>query len=222
MYYISSNADRSGSRFSFVIYIYQSTACILVELTQNVLSIIQRRSERLDVLFLLLYINQPHIAGVECTQKCIIYHRTPIGATRAFRLFYIIQLPLVEWSVPKIYYISSNANRLDVLFLLLYQSTACSGVYEWSVPKINCISSNADQSDSRFSFVIYQSTAYWSGAYPQFIIYHPMPIGATHAFLLLYINQLPTGVERTQNLLHVIQRRSTRCAFSFVISLNCL
>jgi hypothetical protein len=78
-----------------------------VERTQNVLYIIQRQSERLDVLFCLLYINQlpvsvdrtqnvdlffrllyinqPHITGVECTQKCIIYHPTPIGATlRAF------------------------------------------------------------------------------------------------------------------------------------------
>jgi hypothetical protein len=43
MYYITSNADRSDLRFSFVIY--ESTACILVECTQNVLYIIQRRSE---------------------------------------------------------------------------------------------------------------------------------------------------------------------------------
>jgi hypothetical protein len=133
MYYISSNAGRSGSRFSFVIY--QSTACILLERTQNVLYTIQRRSERLDVLFLLLYINQPHITGVECTQNvlyiiqrrstrrafsfviyhstaysgvkctqilyptCIKYHPTPIGAT------------LYQWIVPKMYYISSNADR---------------------------------------------------------------------------------------------------------------
>jgi hypothetical protein len=55
------------------------------------------------------------------------------------------------------------------------------------------ISSNADRSGSRFLFVIYHSTAYWSGAYPKFIIYHPTPIGATRAFRLLYIIQLPTA-----------------------------
>jgi hypothetical protein len=50
MYYISSNADRSDLRFSFVIY--QSTASILlVECTQNVLYNIQRQSKRL-VLFI--------------------------------------------------------------------------------------------------------------------------------------------------------------------------
>jgi hypothetical protein len=165
--------------FSFVIY--QSTACIL-ECTQNVLYIIQRRSEQLDMLILLLYINQ---------------------------------LP-VYWSVPKMYYISSNSDRSNSLFsFVIYQSTACilvertqnllciiqhrserqalffcyisiNRILEWSVPKTYYVSSNADRSDSRFSFVIYQSTAYWSGVYPKFIMYHPSPIGATRAFRLLY------------------------------------
>jgi hypothetical protein len=60
---------------------------------------------------------------------------------------------------------------------------------------------------------IYDSTAYWSGAYPKFIRYHPTPIGAARAFLL-YINQLPTGVERTQNLL---PRPGTDCTRVYCI-----
>jgi hypothetical protein len=43
--------------------------------------------------------------------------------------------------------------------------------------------------------------------YPKCIIYHPTPIGATCAFRLLYINQLPVSVECPQNLLCIIQRR---------------
>jgi hypothetical protein len=105
--------------------------------------------------------------------------------TRAFVCYISINCLLHgEWSVPKIYYISSNADRLDVLFLLLYHSTV-----------------------------------YWSGAYPKFTIYHPTLIGATRAFCLLYINQLPTGVERTKNLLYIIQRRAL---FVCYISFNCL
>jgi hypothetical protein len=119
MYYVSSNADWSGLRFSFVIY--QSTACIsgsyqkciiyhptsigaterrtqnLLSMiqrrlerlalfvwsacmyTQNLLSIIQRRSERLA--FSLVIYHPTACSGVECTQNVIMYHPTPIGVT---------------------------------------------------------------------------------------------------------------------------------------------
>jgi hypothetical protein len=221
---ITSNADRSDSRFSFVMYqstaywsgaypkfiIYHPTpidsACFLFLLYQSTAYwsgaypkfIIYHPTPIDSTCFFFCYINQ--LPVVECTSgaypKLIVYHPTPIRATHAFLLLYINQLHtgvehthnllyiiqcrlerltlffcyisincLLEWSVPKIYYISSNADRLVVLFLLLYHSTACSGVY------------------------------------PKFIIYHPTPIGATRAFCLLYINQLPTGMERTQNLL---------------------
>jgi hypothetical protein len=119
MYYISSNANRSDSTCFFFCYIsinclhisgvypkfiiyhptpigatrrafsfviYQSTACI-VECTQNLLYIIQRQSERLALFFCYISINCLYISGVY--PKCIIYHPTPIGATRAFRLLYI-------------------------------------------------------------------------------------------------------------------------------------
>jgi hypothetical protein len=246
---------------------------------------ISSNADRLDVLFLLLYHSTAYRSGVY--PKFMIYHPTPIGATRAFHLLYINQLPtawsgaypkfiiyhptpidstyfffcyinqlptgvectqnllyiiqrrserlalfvcyisfncLPEWSVPKIYDISSNTDRSDSRFsFVIYQSTAY--CMEWSVPKIYYISSNADRSASRFSFVIYHSTAYQSGVYPKFMIYHPMPIGATRAFHLLYINQLPTawsGAYPTFIIYHPTPIDSTQHAFSFVISFNCL
>jgi hypothetical protein len=131
-----------------------------VELTQNLLYIIQHRSTQRDFSFV-IYQSTAYWSGAY--PKFIIYHPTPNISFNC----------LLEWSVPKIYYISSNADR----------------------------------SDSRFSFVIYQSTAYWSGAYPKFNIYHPMPIGATRAFRLLYI----------------IQCRSERLVlFVCYLSFNCL
>jgi hypothetical protein len=75
---ISSNADRIDSLFSFVIY--QSTACILVKCTQNVLYILQRQSERLALSVCYISINCLYISGAY--PKCIIYHPTPIGVTR--------------------------------------------------------------------------------------------------------------------------------------------
>jgi hypothetical protein len=88
MCYIPSNADRSDLRFLFVIY--ESTACILVECTQNEFYIIQRRSTRRAFSFVIYH--STACSGVECTQnfypKCIKYHPTPIGATRAFLLIY--------------------------------------------------------------------------------------------------------------------------------------
>jgi hypothetical protein len=64
--------------------------------------------------------------------------------------------------------------------------------------------------------LLYINQLPYSGSYPKFNMYHPTPIGATHAFCLLYMNQLP-GVERTQNILYIIQlspgveQKSTAC-----------
>jgi hypothetical protein len=162
MYYISSNADWSDSTCFFFCYnisinclyisgmypkciiyhptpigatrrafsfvMYQSTACILVECTQNVLYIIQRRSIGATRRAFSFFIYQSTAYSSGVYPKFITYHPTPIGATRAFCLLYINQLPVVEGM-------------------------------EWSVPKIYYVSSNADRSNSRFSFVIYHSTA---------------------------------------------------------------
>jgi hypothetical protein len=164
-----------------------------VERTQNLLYIIQRR----------IYHSTAYWSGVY--PKFTIYHPTPIGATHAFRLLYINQLPTGVERTQNLLYIIQRRSELLALFLLLYHSTAYTGVertqnllyilqrqsellalffcyiiqlpiLEWSVPKIYCISSNAGRSDSRFLFAIYQSTTYWSGAYPKFIAYHSMPI----------------------------------------------
>jgi hypothetical protein len=108
------------------------------------------RSNSTCFFFCYISINCLYISGAY--PKCIMYHPTTIGATRAFLLLFINQLP-VEWSVPKIYYISSNADRSDsTCFFFCYISI--NRILEWSVPKIYYISSNADRSDSRFAFVI--------------------------------------------------------------------
>jgi hypothetical protein len=128
MYYISSNADWGDSRFSFVIY--QSTACISGSYPK---CIIYHPTLIDSTCFFFCYISFNCLcSGVECTQilcqKCIKYHPTPIGAT------------LYQWIVPKMYYISSNADRqhrserLDVLFHLSYINQL--PVVEWSVPKM--------------------------------------------------------------------------------------
>jgi hypothetical protein len=115
--------SRSERLALFVCYINQLP---VVDRTQNLLCIIQRRSERL-VLFV-CYINQ--LPGVERTQNILHIIQLPTGANRTqnvlyiiqrrseqldvlFRLLYINQLPVVEWSLPKMYYISSNADRSD-------------------------------------------------------------------------------------------------------------
>jgi hypothetical protein len=161
IYYISFNCPLEWSN---------NQVPVSEECTQNVLYIIQRRSEQLALF--VCYIIQ-----------------------LLFRLLYINQLPVVEWSVPKMYYISSNADRSD----------SC---------KINDVSFNADRTQNLlyiiqrrsqrldvFFRLLYQSTA-CSGSYPKFIMYHPTLIGATRAFCL----------ECTQNLLSIIQRRSERLA----------
>jgi hypothetical protein len=75
-----------------------------------------------------------------------------------FRLLYIIQLPVVEWIVPKnvIMYVSSNADRGGLALFVCY---------------IN-----------------------------------QLPV-VERTQNVLYIIQLPTGTDRTQNLLSMIQRR---------------
>jgi hypothetical protein len=216
MYYISSNADCSDSRFSFVIY--QSTACSGVECTQNVLYIIQRRSEWLALFVCYISINCLY-SGVY--PKCIIYHPTPIGVTRAF--------------------------------CLLYHSTACSGV-ECTQNLLYIIQR---RSERLALFVCYISiNCLYSGVYPKCIVYHPTPIGATRAFRLLYINQLPvvewsvtkiyyisSNADRSNSRFSFVIYQSTACIvewsvpkmyyissnadrsdsrFSFVISFNCL
>jgi hypothetical protein len=61
IYYISSNADQSDSRFSFVIH--QSTAYTAVESAQNLVYIIQRRSERLALFVCYISINCLYCSG---------------------------------------------------------------------------------------------------------------------------------------------------------------
>jgi hypothetical protein len=81
------------------------TACI-VDRTQNLLYIIQRRSTQHAFSFV-IYQSTAYWSGAY--PKFTIYHPTPNISFNC----------LLEWSVPKIYYVSSNADRLDVLFLLL-------------------------------------------------------------------------------------------------------
>jgi hypothetical protein len=138
------------------------------------------------VLFCLLYINQLPIS-VDRTQNVLyIIQRRSETLIGALFVCYISINCLYQWIVPKMYYISSNADRkrrseqLDVLFRLLYIN---------QLPVVE-----------------------WSGVYPKCITYHPTPIGATSAFRLLYINQLPVSVDRTQNVLYNIQRRSEQLA----------
>jgi hypothetical protein len=178
--------------------------------------------------FRLLYINQlPTAWRSGVYPKFITYHPTPIVATRAFRLLYINHLPGVEWSgvYPK-FIISSNADRLDVIFPLLYIIQL--PVVERSVPKIYYVSSSADRSNSRFSFVIYQSTACILVERTQNILYiiqrqseRPTPIGATRAFRLLYINQLPgvewSGVEWSVPKIYYISSNADRLDVLFLL-----
>jgi hypothetical protein len=191
-YYIASNSDRSDLCFSFVIYIstaYWSGAYPKFIISSSAdrrafsitIYIIQRRSERLALFVCYISINCLYWSGEY--PKFNIYHPTPIGAIRAFRLLCIHQLPIasrflfviyqstaycMEWSVPKIYYISSNADRLDLLFLLLYiiqRRLERLALFVCNIP-INCL--------------------YCSGEYLKFIIYHPTPIDSTCFSFFIY------------------------------------
>jgi hypothetical protein len=146
--------------------------------------------------FFVSYIIQLVCSGVECTQNllCTIIQRR----SERLAFSFVIYHSTAQWrrSYPKV--IMYHPTRA---FCLIYQSTAWSGAY----PK----------------YIIYHSTAHWHLSYPKFIkydpaypkviMYHPTSIGGSHAFRLLYINQLP-GVERTQKLLCIIQRRSVGLA----------
>jgi hypothetical protein len=103
-----------------------------------------------------------------------MYHPTPIGATHAFRLLYINQLPGVE-RTQNILYIIQLPTGVE------QQSTACISIV---YPK--CIIYHPTLIRATRAFrLLYQSTA-CSGSYPKFIMYHPTLIGATHALCLLY------------------------------------
>jgi hypothetical protein len=103
------------------------------------------------VLFLLIYIIQ--LPVVECTQN-LLYIIQRRSERLALFVCYISFNCLPEWSVPKIYDISSNADRSDSRFsFVIYQSTAY--CMEWSVPNIYYISSNADRLDSTCFFFCY-------------------------------------------------------------------
>jgi hypothetical protein len=177
MCYVLYIIQRRSERLALIcrlLYINQLPTVWREAYTQNLLYIIQRRSERL-ALFLLLYIIQ--LPVVERTQNLLyIIQRLDV----LFLLLYINRLPVVERIQNLLYIIQRRSERLALFFC--YISINC--LLEWSVPKICYISSNADRLNV--------------------------------LFLLLYIIQLPV-VERTQNLLYIIQRRSTRRAFSFVI-----
>jgi uncharacterized membrane protein YidH (DUF202 family) len=77
-----------------------------------------------------------------------------------------------------------------------------------------------------FSFIIYQSTTYWSGACTQNLLYIIQRRSERLALFVCYISiiYLLHGVYRTQNLLYIIQRRSERLALIFIcyISINYL
>jgi hypothetical protein len=111
----------------------------------------------------------------------------------------------VERTQNLLFIIQGRSERL-AHFLLLYINQLPTGVERTQ----NLLYIIQRRSARRaFSFVIYHSTA-CSGAYPKFSIYHPTPIGVTRACRLLYINQLPTGVERTQDLLPIFSSNSNK------------
>jgi hypothetical protein len=64
---------------------------------------------------------------MECTQnlypKCIQYHPTPIGATCAFRLMW--SDGVYPKSVPKMYLVSSNADRSNSRFSFYVECMEC-------------------------------------------------------------------------------------------------
>jgi hypothetical protein len=115
-----------------------------VDRTQNVLYIIQRRSEQLDVLFCLLYINQLPVS-VDRTQNVLfIIQRRSEQLDVLFLLLYINQLP-VSVDHTQMYYVSSNADRSDLTcFFVCYIPINC--LYQWILLKMYYyISSNADR-----------------------------------------------------------------------------
>jgi NADH:ubiquinone oxidoreductase subunit len=152
MHYITSNANHSNLRFSFVIY--QSTAC---SGSYPKMYYISSNADRSDLrCSFVIYQSTACISGVY--PKCIMYHPTPIAATHPFHLLY--HSTACSGLYPKCIIYHPTPVGATCAFHLLYHSTACiSGLYR----KIYYTSSNADRSDSRFLFVIYQSTACISG-----------------------------------------------------------
>jgi hypothetical protein len=166
-----------------------------VDRTQNLLYIIQRRIYHSTAYWsgaypkFIRYHSTAYWSGAY-PKFIILYHPTPIGATHAFHLLYINQLPTgVERTLNLLCIIQIRLTGRAFSFVISFNC-----LLEWSVPKIHYISSNAkyiiqlptggERTQNLLYIIqhrIYHSTAYWSGAYPKFIIYHPTPIGATRA-----------------------------------------
>jgi hypothetical protein len=91
-----------------------------------------------------------------------MYHPTPIGGTCTFCFCYINQLPVVEWIVPKnvVMYHPTSIGGTHTFFFVIYQSTACSGVY----PKVVMYHPTSIRGNLHSFFMLYQSTA-CSGVY---------------------------------------------------------
>jgi hypothetical protein len=170
--------------------LYINQLPVSVDRTQNVLYIIQRQSgTSIGALFVCYISINCLYQGIVPKMYCISSNADRSDLT-CFFVCYISINCMYQWIVPKMYYISSNADRqhrserLDVLFCLLYINQL--PVVEWSVPKnlLYIIQRRSERLDVLFC-LLYQSTA-CSGSSPKFIMYHPTPIGVTHAFCLLY------------------------------------
>jgi hypothetical protein len=102
------------------------------------------------------------------------------------------------------------------------------GLFLLPVPKICYVLYIIQRQSERLALIcrllyINQLPTAWSGAYTQYLLYIIQRRLTRRALSFVYINQLPTGVERIQNLLYIIQRQSERLALFFCyISINCL